>query len=79
MLVSGSEDGTVRLWNSATGGLIKTMSSPNGKMRGVFLTSDGRELVSDNGTIWDFATGRVLVFTDALILQTMGIRGVAWT
>ena len=60
-LVSGSQDGTVRLWNSATGGLLKTMSSPNGKMRGVFLTSDGRELVSDNGTIWDFATGRVLV------------------
>lgn len=59
-LVSGSADGTVRLWSSATGGLLKTMSNPRGKMQGVVLTTDGKELVSDNGTIWDLTSGRVL-------------------
>jgi WD40 repeat protein len=50
-VVSGSDDGAVRLWNSTTGALLKTMNSPNGKMREVALTSDGRELISDNGTM----------------------------
>ena len=68
-LVSGSDDGTVRIWTAATGSLLQQLLegstdqvtsvafSPDGQKLASALTNDWRE---DQGTsikIWDAATG----------------------
>ena len=54
-------DGTVRVWNLATGQLISRMSGPSSSMFAVSFSPDGRLLAtgSDDGDvrIWDVVTG----------------------
>ncbi|MCP4350083.1 MAG: WD40 repeat domain-containing protein, partial [Desulfobacterales bacterium] len=61
-LVSGSDDNTVRLWDTATGKEIRTISGHQDSVMSVSLSSDGRTLVSgsDDNTVrlWDTATGK---------------------
>ncbi len=59
ILASGSDDNTVRLWNTATGTLRHTLEDYTHGIRSVAFSPDGRILASggDNGTVllWDVA------------------------
>ncbi|KAJ5389771.1 uncharacterized protein N7496_000839 [Penicillium cataractarum] len=61
LLASGSDDKTVRLWDTATGGLQQTLEGHSGWVRSVAFSPDGRLLASgssDNTVrLWDTATG----------------------
>jgi WD40 repeat protein len=57
--VSGSVDGTVRVWDMATGALLHTLTGHRGEVGAVAVSVDGRRAVSggDDGTVrtWDLA------------------------
>ena len=61
-LASASRDGTVRLWNPATGRPTTTLQAHRGRVTAVAFSPDGRHLASGDadGTVrlWDPATGR---------------------
>ena len=61
-LASGGEDGTVRIWDPATGQQRAALTGHDGAVRAVAIAPDGTWLASagEDGTvrIWDPATGR---------------------
>ena len=61
MLATGSEDGTARLWNAATGKLLHVLSADNAEVDCVALSLDGRWLAAGqlNGAIrlWNTTSG----------------------
>lgn len=62
--VSGNSDGTISVWNLASGGLEKTLRGHGDAVNAVALSPDGQTLVSgsDDKTlkIWNLQTGEVL-------------------
>ena len=60
--VSGGGDGTVRVWDLATGQQQAKLTGHDGPVRSVAVTADGARAVSggDDGTVrvWDLATGK---------------------
>ena len=62
MLASGSKDGTIRLWDAATGQEWAVLGGHAGEVNRVAFSPDGRILASasDDGTVkfWDVATRR---------------------
>lgn len=60
-LASGSNDRTVKLWDTTTGTCIATLEGHSGGITSVALSADGQRLASgsDDGTVelWDTTTG----------------------
>jgi hypothetical protein len=85
LLASADGDGTVRLWNLATGqpvgGPLRGTSNPNG-VRAVAFSRDGRLLASADadGTVqlWDAATGHLVATLNATSTAG-GVFGVAFS
>src|SRR5438132_540886 len=76
--MGGSQDGTVRLWEAPTGGLLAVLQGHTGGVLGVALSADGRFLSSSSqdGTVrlWEVPGGRLLATLEG---HTGGVRGVA--
>jgi hypothetical protein len=79
-LATTSEDGTVRVWDPATGHPTITLEGHTGGVWGVAFSPDGRQLAtaSEDGTVrlWDPATGHP---TTTLKGHTGGVWGVAFS
>ena len=62
VVVAGSDDGTIRVWDLATGRCARLLEGHANTVRTVVLTPDGQYAVSgsEDGTIrvWDLPTGR---------------------
>jgi WD40 repeat protein/tRNA A-37 threonylcarbamoyl transferase component Bud32 len=63
-VVSGSEDGTLKVWDLESGRVIATLEGHAGEVRACAVTADGRRVVSgsEDGTlkVWDLESGRVV-------------------
>jgi len=63
-LASASHDGTIRLWDTATGQPITTLTGHNDRVTSVVFTPDGARLISGgwDGSVrvWDIASGQQL-------------------
>jgi WD40 repeat protein len=63
-VVSGSFDKTVRLWDTATGAALQTLTGHWGSVRSVVFSPDGKQVVSGSGDwtvrLWDAVTGAEL-------------------
>ncbi len=63
-IVSGSNDNSVKIWDRATGKLLKTLEGHTDDVTSVAISKDGKTIVSgsyDNSVkIWDRATGKLL-------------------
>ncbi|GAA1032174.1 hypothetical protein GCM10009557_29820 [Virgisporangium ochraceum] len=68
-LVTGSWDGTARLWDVATGTLLTTYTGHNDRITAVAVAADGRWVAtsSDDGTtrLWSAATGETIAIVGA--------------
>ncbi len=62
-LAAGREDGTIRLWDAATGNLQAILPGHRGDVRGLVFTPDGKGLLSaaEDGTIKRWDLRRVLL------------------
>jgi WD40 repeat protein len=62
--LSGSKDGSVRLWEVATGAYLRTFTGHTSSVTSVCLSGDGRYALSgsDDGSVrlWEVATGKCL-------------------
>jgi len=62
ILASGSLDQTVKLWDVATGNLLRTLAGHTGEVLSVAFSPDGKSLASGGADktikFWDVATGR---------------------
>ncbi|MEU6823323.1 hypothetical protein ABZ921_22035 [Streptomyces atriruber] len=60
-VASGGQDGTVRLWNTATGTRIKVLTGNQGRLHAVAFSPDGHTIAGggDDGSVrlWNTATG----------------------
>lgn len=63
-VLTGSRDGTARLWDAASGRVLQTFNSHQGAISSVAFSPDGAHVVtgSNDGTVrlWDAASGREL-------------------
>jgi WD domain, G-beta repeat len=63
-VLSGHSDGTIKLWDVATGKLLRTFLGPPAIVHSVAFSPDGRTMLSgswDNTLkLWDVATGQLL-------------------
>jgi hypothetical protein len=62
--ISGSNDKTLKLWDAATGRVIRTFSGHSDFVASVAFSPDGKQVISGSNDktlkLWDIATGRVI-------------------
>jgi small GTP-binding protein len=78
-LASPSSDKTVQIWNTRTGGLLRTLTSGAGMFYSVAWSKDGSRLASASGPglrVWEVATGNLL---KTLASKGGSIWSVAWS
>jgi WD40 repeat protein/serine/threonine protein kinase len=63
-LVSGSEDGTLKVWDVATGQVLRTLAGHGGGVTSLALSTDGKLLASGSWDrtvrLWETASGKLL-------------------
>ncbi|HKS43318.1 MAG TPA: TIR domain-containing protein [Blastocatellia bacterium] len=63
-IISGSDNGTMRVWDIQSGQLLRTLKGYAGAIYSVAVTPDGGSIISgsDNGTmrVWDMQSGQLL-------------------
>jgi hypothetical protein len=78
--VSGSRDGTLKVWDLEQGEAIQTLEGHSGAVMAVALTPDGQRAVSGSGDktlmVWDLERGETL---HTLTGHTKAVRAVAVT
>jgi WD40 repeat protein/serine/threonine protein kinase len=78
LLVTGSLDGTVKLWDAETGATLRTFRGHVGAVHSVAIAGDARTIVSggDDGTarVWDGETGAQVMVSGG---HTLAVRSVA--
>ena len=78
-IVSGSNDGTIKIWNAITGDLIHTITLALQVVNSVAFNPDGSQIVagSGDGTIntWDAITG---VFIQTLVGHIASVNSVSF-
>jgi WD40 repeat protein len=64
LVVSGSDDKTVRLWDAVTGAALQTLKGCSGLVTSVAFSPDGKHIVSGSWDktvcLWDAVTGAAL-------------------
>jgi WD40 repeat protein len=79
-LVSGSSDETIKIWNLATGQLLRTLTFTDyfseNNVYSVAISPDGKTLVGSSETIkiWNLATGQLL---RTLTVRSGSVRSIA--
>ncbi len=80
LLAGGVGDGTIRLWDAATGEELAALDGHTGPVRSVTFSPDGTRLASgsDDGTarLWDVASGKQLYLFDG---NVGGVLDVAFS
>ena len=84
LLASANADGTVRLWNPATGRRIGTPLSADtgtggGGVNEVAFSSDGQLLASADGTAWFWKAAAGRRVSSPLLGTLYGVKGVAFS
>jgi eukaryotic-like serine/threonine-protein kinase len=63
-IASSSYDGTIKIWDAATGQELTTLTGHNGRLEGVAFSRDGERVASAGWDrtvkVWDVATGKVV-------------------
>lgn len=79
-ILGGCSDGTIRLWNPMTGGLVRTFSGHQGEVYAIALSSHASLLVSGSSDrtlkLWNWETGELL---DTLYGHSGGVRTLTLT
>ena len=80
MIISGSRDTTVKLWNAKTGKIIHTLEGHTDFVTSVAWSCDGKMIISGSGDttvkIWDVKTGKII---HTLHKHIKYITSVAWS
>ena len=76
-IVTGSGDGTAKVWDAQTSGELLALKGHRGEVLGVAFSPDGKRIVtgSIDGTakLWDAATGRELLAMSGHTSQVLGV------
>jgi WD40 repeat protein len=79
-IASGSDDNTIKIWDSSTGKLIRTLTGHSSSVLSVAFSSDGKTVASgswDNTIkIWDSSTGKLI---RTLTGHSQGVLSVAFS
>lgn len=77
-LATGCDDGSIRLWNPATGKSTRKLSGHKRAVNGLSFSPDGSKLVSGSAdktiSVWDLAKGKVICRSQT----SMEVNAVTW-